>query len=211
MQATTKVFLYTLLSLGCMVGLTMLQARFLYGPPRAIAANEAAGESVITREARRVPISARPELTMPVDGVQPSQLIDTWGAARAQGRLHEGVDILAPAGTLVRSAAAGTVQKLFVSERGGVTLYALSEDGRYIFYYAHLRGYAPGVSEGDRLAPGQVIGYVGMTGNAPVPHLHLEIQRAPADGKWWRGEAFNPYPSLLAGRIIASPALSETR
>ena len=104
----------------------------------------------------------------------------------------------------MRAAAPGTVAKLFFSERGGITVYEVSADGRYIFYYAHLQRYAPDLKEGDTLAQGQAIAYVGMTGNAPVPHLHFEIQRAPDDGKWWRGEAFNPYPSLLAGRILSN-------
>jgi murein DD-endopeptidase MepM/ murein hydrolase activator NlpD len=203
MQPTTKAFLITLAVLAGMFGLVMLQANLING-----AASRHSGARPATERPTPAAIAfgnkpafGRPALAIPVDGVSTDQLIDTWGAARSAGRVHQGVDIMAPAGVLVRAAAPGVVVKLFVSARGGITLYQASEDNRHIFYYAHLQGYAPGVKEGDRLARGQVIGYVGKTGNAPVPHLHFEIQRASADGKWWRGAAINPYPALLAGRI----------
>lgn len=197
MQATTKAFLLTLGGVVMMLALTLLQARLMYpqGAPVAVAGSPA------RPNIRLDPARPDTELIVPVYGVSGAQLSDTWGAARAQGRVHQGVDIMAPAGTIVRAVAPGTVSKLFFSERGGITLYEASADGRYIFYYAHLERYAPGLKEGDVLAQGQALAYVGMTGNAPVPHLHFEIQRAPADGKWWRGESFNPYPSLRAGRI----------
>jgi murein DD-endopeptidase MepM/ murein hydrolase activator NlpD len=211
MQRTTKAFLITLLVLAGMFGLTMLQAHFINGAatahsggrPSAAAERPKPAAISYNKPAFGIdrPAFGRPGLMVPVDGVSTTQLVDTWGAARSLGRVHQGVDIMAPAGTLVRAAAAGTVLKLFVSQRGGITLYQSDEDNRHVFYYAHLQGYAPGVKEGDRLVQGQVIGYVGMTGNAPVPHLHFELQRASDDGKWWRGEAVNPYPALLSGRI----------
>ncbi len=200
--------MFTLLGVLTMLALTMLQARLMDHRPASdnVASGHFAPRTAARTEAARRDrdLERNADLIVPVYGVGVSQLADTWGAARAAGRVHQGVDIMAPAGTIVRAVAPGKVAKLFFSERGGITVYEVSADGRYIFYYAHLQRYAPGLKEGDTLAQGQAIAYVGMTGNAPVPHLHFEIQRAPDDGKWWRGEAFNPYPSLLAGRILSN-------
>ena len=68
-----------------------------------------------------------------------------------------------------------------------------------IYYYAHLDGYASGVSEGKLVKRGEVIGYVGTTGNAPAnsPHLHFAIAILPPTKEWWKGEAINPYPILM--------------
>ena len=151
------------------------------------------------------------ELIVPVDGVAKSKLSDSWGAPRDGGRTHKGIDIMAPKGTPVRAAAAGKVIKLFHSARGGTTIYQQSESGRIVFYYAHLDHYAAGVRAGSTVAKGDTIAFVGMSGNAPVPHLHFEIQRADAGHKWWRGRAMDPYPVLMAGRMPAAHAASITR
>lgn len=140
-------------------------------------------------------------LVIPVAGVQVATLADTWGHARSGGRSHQGIDIMAPALTPVRAAAGGRVVKFFRSDRGGLTVYQMDESGKLIFYYAHLASYAPSLREGDVVRQGDVIAYVGSSGNASTPHLHFEIQRASTDGKWWHGEAFNPYPALIAGRV----------
>jgi murein DD-endopeptidase MepM/ murein hydrolase activator NlpD len=139
-------------------------------------------------------------LIIPVAGVTSAQLTDSWGAARAQGRTHEGIDILAPQGTAVRAAVSGRIVKFFDSERGGVTIYEIDSAGRFIYYYAHLLARAPGLREGDQVRQGQVIGSVGRTGNATVPHLHFEVERLGPEHQWWRAESINPYPLLLAGR-----------
>lgn len=141
------------------------------------------------------------ELIVPVFGVERAKLTDSWGAPRDGGRTHKGIDIMAAQGTIVRATTAGKIIKLFESARGGTTIYQSDPDGRLIFYYAHLERYAAGLKVGQRVAQGETIGYVGKTGNAPVPHLHFEIQVRDKAGKWWRGTAFNPYPVLKAGKL----------
>src|SRR3954471_4560 len=142
-------------------------------------------------------------LVIPVAGIRPEQLTDTYSQVRAGGaRIHDAIDIMAPRGTPVVAAAEGTVEKLFFSNGGGgITAYVRSPDRAWIYYYAHLYRYAPGLAEGQRVRRGDPIGFVGSTGNASPegPHLHFAINRmAPAD-RWWQGIPINPYP-LLAGR-----------
>ena len=142
-------------------------------------------------------------MAIPVAGIDLDQLVDTYTQSRAGGsRQHDAIDIMAPAGTPVVAAAAGRVERLFYSEGGGgITAYVKSEDGRWIYYYAHLQEYAPGLSEGQRVERGQPVGRVGSTGNASVrgPHLHFAINRMAPGERWWQGTAVNPYP-LLTGR-----------
>lgn len=141
-------------------------------------------------------------LAIPVQGVRPEQLVDTYTAARAGGaRTHDAIDIMAAHGTPVLAAADGTVEKLFYSEGGGITAYVRSPDQRWIYYYAHLASYAPGLAEGQKVKRGQLIGRVGSTGNASAagPHLHFAINRMQPGEKWWQGNPINPYP-LLAGK-----------
>jgi murein DD-endopeptidase MepM/ murein hydrolase activator NlpD len=142
-----------------------------------------------------------PHLIVPVAGVARSQLSDDWGDPREDGRrLHHGTDIRAPQGTPVIAAADGTIEKLFQSGKGGTTLYERSPDGQWQYYYAHLSGYAPGVHEGQKVRAGELLGYVGDTGDAAPGayqlHFGLSFMR-PGDG-WWQGQPVNPYP-LLAG------------
>ena len=144
-------------------------------------------------------------LAIPVAGVKPDQLVDTYTQARAGGaRSHDAIDIIAATGTPVVAAAPGKVEKLFFSDGGGgITAYVRSDDGRWTYYYAHLNAYAPGLHEGQRLMRGDPVGYVGATGNAnPAgPHLHFAINRMNPGEKWWQGTAINPYP-LLAGKPV---------
>lgn len=144
-------------------------------------------------------------LAIPVQGLKPKDLMDTFTQARAGGaRSHDAIDIMAPEGTPVVAAADGTVEKLFHSDGGGgIALYVRSPDGRWIYYYAHLRGYAPGLAEGQKVRRGQVVGYVGHTGNANPdgPHLHFAINRMQPGEKWYDGDPVNPYP-LLAGKRV---------
>lgn len=137
-------------------------------------------------------------LLIPVQGVGAAQLQDTFTDSRAQGRSHEAIDIMAPAGTPVLAVADGTVEKLFTSDAGGLTVYQFEPSGRYAYYYAHLQGYAPGLAEKQALRRGDVIGYVGSTGNAnPVaPHLHFAVFELGPERRWWQGTAINPYPLL---------------
>jgi len=142
-------------------------------------------------------------LAIPVAGVGPGQLVDTFTQARAGGaRDHDAIDIMAPDGTGVVAAAPGTIEKLFFSAGGGgISAYVRSDDRRWIYYYAHLSAYAPGISEGRKVPRGGLIGYVGHTGNAsPVgPHLHFAINQMRGGEKWHQGTPINPYP-LLAGK-----------
>jgi murein DD-endopeptidase MepM/ murein hydrolase activator NlpD len=144
-------------------------------------------------------------LAVPVAGIKPAQLSDTFTQARAGGdRLHDAIDIMAPEGTPVIAAAGGIVEKLFNSQGGGgITVYIRSPDRRWSYYYAHLQGYAPGLAEGQKVRRGQVLGRVGHTGNAnPAgPHLHFAINRMQPGEKWYNGAPINPYP-LLAGKRV---------
>ena len=146
-------------------------------------------------------------LAIPVAGVQPNELFDTYTQSRAGGaRVHNAIDIMADHGTPVVAAAPGTVEKLYFSEGGGgISAYVRSEDGKWIYYYAHLQDYAPGLAEGQKLARGDPIGTVGSTGNAnPAgPHLHFAIHRMAEGEDWHEGTAINPYP-LLTGKKAAS-------
>ncbi|MDP8912835.1 MAG: M23 family metallopeptidase, partial [Pseudomonadota bacterium] len=117
-------------------------------------------------------------------------------------RIHDAIDIMAPHGRAVVAAAPGKVEKLFFSKGGGgITAYVRSPDGRYLFYYAHLQDYAPGLKEGQLVRQGDRIGTVGSSGNAnPAgPHLHFAIHRMQPGEKWYEGAAVNPYP-LLVGK-----------
>ncbi|HJY27234.1 MAG TPA: M23 family metallopeptidase [Pyrinomonadaceae bacterium] len=138
------------------------------------------------------------DLIIPVAGVRPDQLIDTFDAARSEGRVHDAIDIPAAAETPVLAAADGKIQKLFQSERGGTTIYQLSADQKMIFYYAHLSHYADGLAEGDLVHQGQVIAYVGDTGNAGTGnyHLHFSIATVTDPKRYWEGTNINPYPLL---------------
>lgn len=144
-------------------------------------------------------------LAIPVENVKQGELTDTYTAARAGGRTHDAIDIMAAEGTPVIAAADGTIEKLFFSNGGGGnTIYERSKDGKWMYYYAHLSSYAPGLAEGQKVRQGQVIARVGHTGDASpdAPHLHFAINRMQPGQRWWQGEAINPYP-LLAGKQVS--------
>jgi len=186
--------------------ITAALATFLMGNAAAIAIPH-----VSPRIQPLLPPPAGHDLIIPVEGVATRELTDTWGAARSQGRHHEGIDIMAHAGTPVRATAPGRIAKLFHSVRGGTTLYELDETGRTIFYYAHLSAYAAGVREGQEVEQGQLIAYVGSTGNATTPHLHFEIQRAAVPGQWWHGMAVNPYQPLKTASLAGAATFAAAR
>jgi murein DD-endopeptidase MepM/ murein hydrolase activator NlpD len=137
-------------------------------------------------------------LLIPVAGVKAGQLMDTYDQARGQERRHEALDILAPLGTRVVAAADGRVAKLFNSKPGGLTLYQFDATEKFAYYYAHLERYASGVTEGMLLKRGDLIGYVGATGNADpaAPHLHFAVFTLTPEKKWWQGAPLNPYPLM---------------
>jgi peptidoglycan LD-endopeptidase LytH len=138
------------------------------------------------------------DLIVPVAGVRPDQLMDTFADARSEGRSHDAIDIPAAAETPVLAAADGKIVKLFQSDRGGTTIYQLSSNQELVFYYAHLSRYADGLAEGDVVRQGQVIAYVGDTGNAGAGnyHLHFSIAAVADPKRHWEGTNINPYPLL---------------
>jgi murein DD-endopeptidase MepM/ murein hydrolase activator NlpD len=138
------------------------------------------------------------KLIIPVVGVRADQLQDTFTDSRSEGRVHDAIDIMAPAGTPVVAAADGEIVKLFQSERGGTTIYQLSLDRKLVFYYAHLQRYADGLAVGKFAKQGEVIAYVGDTGNAGSGnyHLHFSISIVADPKRYWEGTNINPYPLL---------------
>lgn len=136
-------------------------------------------------------------LTIPVQGVPAEKLVDSFTSPRT-GHEHEAIDILAPRNTPVVAVEDGTIAKLFLSKAGGNTIYQFDPSTEYCYYYAHLERYAEGLKEGDHVSRGQVIGYVGTSGDAPknTPHLHFAIYRLTPEKHWWQGSAIDPYPVL---------------
>ena len=135
-------------------------------------------------------------LLIPVASVQASDLHDTYTQARGGGaRSHEALDIAAPRGTPVYAVDDGPVVKRFRSKPGGITIYQFDAEREFSYYYAHLDSYAEGLREGLWVRKGQVIGYVGSTGNAmpEAPHLHFAIFRVGPERQWWRGTPINPF------------------
>jgi murein DD-endopeptidase MepM/ murein hydrolase activator NlpD len=153
----------------------------------------------------------RRALMVPVEGVRPEKVPDTYWQPRDGGaRTHQAVDILAKRGTPVLSADSGTVLRLSKNTLGGITIYATDPDRRFVFYYAHLDGYAPGLFEGKPVAQGELLGYVGTTGNAPknTPHLHFQVMRYVDARQWWNGPPFDPRPFLA--QVGAQPGTSRS-
>ena len=139
-----------------------------------------------------------PRLLIPVAGVGPDQLSDTYSEARSEGRTHNAIDIVAPRGTPVLAASDGRIVKLFRSDRGGITVYQLSPDEKTVYYYAHLERYADGLREGHYARRGETIAYVGDTGNATPGnyHLHFQVYRINDPKSFWEGDNLNPYELL---------------
>lgn len=144
------------------------------------------------------PVSLAPDaVIIPVVGARREDLRSMFHERRGS-REHRAIDIGAPRGTPVLAAIDGTVGKLFLSKPGGITIYQYDPTKAWIYYYAHLDGYAPGLTEGQQLRRGDVIGYVGTSGNAPpdAPHLHFSIEKLTEPGRWWKSEPIDPYPIL---------------
>lgn len=141
-------------------------------------------------------------LHVPIDGADPRAWRGAFSETRDGSRPHEAVDILAPRNTPIHAAADGTIAKLFDSKAGGHTIYQFDDAGRLCYYYAHLERYAAGLHPGQRVSRGEVIGYVGTSGNAPpnTPHLHFAVFELDADKHWWKGRAIDPYELFTARR-----------
>lgn len=160
-------------------------------PAQAAPAPIVAGNDVETLRGRR--------LTLPVRGIERADLQDTFDDPRGASRRHEALDVLAPRNTPVLAVEDGRIARLFLSDAGGITIYQFDPSGTFCYYYAHLERYADGLKEGAAVRRGDVIGYVGTTGNAPrdTPHLHFAIFKLTEERRWWQGTAINPYPVLM--------------
>jgi peptidoglycan LD-endopeptidase LytH len=145
-------------------------------------------------------------LLLPVAGVKPSALRDAYTEARSGGREHQAIDIMAPRGSEVVSAADGVLLKLHNSALGGLMVYAADATDSFIFMYGHLDAYATGLVPGMSLRRGQLLGYVGSTGNVSpnAPHLHFAISRGKPSERWWSGTPLNPYPLLAHAAVLDS-------
>lgn len=137
-------------------------------------------------------------LLIPVRGIQKSSLFDSYSHRRSGGRVHRAIDILAPEGSHVLAADDGVIAKLHESDLGGLTIYQFNSNSSLAYYYAHLDDYADHIHEGMRVRRGDLIGYVGSSGNADddAPHLHFAVYRLGPFKHWWRGTPINPYPLL---------------
>jgi murein DD-endopeptidase MepM/ murein hydrolase activator NlpD len=176
------------------------------------AAPAAAQQPAVTLASYTVPARGEPRdmvevlrernLLLPVEGVTADKLHDTYNDARSGGRVHDAIDIHAPRGTHVLATTDGTIIKLHYSGLGGITIYQLDDDGRTRYYYAHLDRYADGIAQGVRVQRGQVIGYVGDTGNAAPGdcHLHFAIAILNDVSRWWGGTNVNPFEVFSGGR-----------
>jgi murein DD-endopeptidase MepM/ murein hydrolase activator NlpD len=147
--------------------------------------------------APRSELAAR-HLEVPVEGVKPEQLVRSFDEQRGGTRAHEAIDILAPRNTPVKAVEDGTIARLFLSKAGGITIYQFDPTEKFCYYYAHLERYADGLREGERVRKGQILAYVGTSGNAPkdTPHLHFAVFELSAAKRWWEGTPIDPYDIL---------------
>jgi murein DD-endopeptidase MepM/ murein hydrolase activator NlpD len=137
-------------------------------------------------------------LDLPVKGASREDVHDMFNEMRGGTRRHEAVDMLAPRNTPVVAVEAGTIGRLFFSKAGGITIYQFDPTDTYVYYYAHLERYADELKEGDKVKRGQLLGYVGTSGNAPrdTPHLHFAIFKMTDEKHWWEGTAIDPFQVL---------------
>ena len=179
------------MSAGALGGLLFLLLCLVEPLPRAATAAPAARSP-----ASDSPTDSRPvDLLFPLLAVSPSAMADSFNDARGE-RIHHAVDIMAPRHSDVVAVADGSIARLTTSVAGGIAVYEWSAGQRFVYYYAHLQEYAPRLLEGQTVRRGQVLGYVGTTGNAPpgTPHLHFAIARVEKKGQWWGGTPIDPYP-----------------
>ena len=189
MNLPLKHLAYAVLTLAALAAPARMEAqsRHLLGTP-----------AVISRLEHREPREAG-RLLVPVMGVRPEQLRDTYRQSRSEGRTHHAIDIHAPRGTPVLAVADARVRKLHSGDRGGLAVYLVDADGVTRYYYAHLDAYAQGLREGQQVQRGEVIGFVGDTGNAQPGdcHLHFSVAILDDPAQWWEGRNLNPYDLLV--------------
>ena len=187
--------------IGASAPATKLSRGALDGPTNAVVeapAPTSGRTGVIPTSAPEAKDLAARHLTIPVQGIDPDKLVRSYHDARSGGREHEALDILAPRNTPVVAVEDGTVAKLFLSKAGGNTIYQFDPNREYAYYYAHLERYADGLKEGEPVRRGEVIGFVGTSGNAPknTPHLHFAVYRLTSEKHWWEGTPIDPYDIL---------------
>ena len=143
---------------------------------------------------------------VPVDGIAPNRIPDSFHQPRGEGRIHRAIDILAPRETPVVAAISGKVLRLSQNAAGGITVYLVDDEQRYVYYYAHLAYYSNAITAGLEVPQGFIIGYVGTTGNAPpdTPHLHFQVMRvSPGQRDWWNGTPVDVKPFMkITGKAI---------
>ena len=151
-----------------------------------------------------------PSIDAPLDSLKRSELYDSFNDIH-HGHRHEAIDIMRPRGTPILAVADGVIQKLFLSRQGGLTIYEFDSSETYCYYYAHLDGYADDLHEGMPVLRGDVIGYIGTSGDAEptAPQLHFAISRIGPDKRWWKGEPIDPYPILLRA-VTADESAQES-
>jgi murein DD-endopeptidase MepM/ murein hydrolase activator NlpD len=204
---------------GFVAGMVVMAALFTIYPtapwpvaePRAEAAAERAPQVVAVPKTAPPTVAAIPsmgvdpvaelrgrKLELPVSGAQPQDIHDMFDDRRGTARRHEAIDVMAPRHAPVVAVEDGTIARLFISDAGGITIYQFDPGSTFCYYYAHLQAYAGGLKEGDRVKRGDVIGYVGTTGNAPkdAPHLHFAIFQLTDKKQWWQGTPIDPYKVL---------------
>jgi murein DD-endopeptidase MepM/ murein hydrolase activator NlpD len=205
-QPSWSVACRAVLSAGVLTVTALVSTSCLYAPrpvyrPKARPPIQQTGEARVVAAAREpddVEYLRARRLIIPVVGVEPEQLRNDFNATRGGGRRHNAIDILAPYGTPVIAADDGYILRLSRNRAGGIVVYATDPEERVVYYYAHLAGYHDRLSAGKAIAKGDTLGYVGTSGNAPenTPHLHFQIMRMRAGGRYWNGEPLNPYPLL---------------
>jgi peptidoglycan LD-endopeptidase LytH len=166
--------------------------------PLRPAAQRATASVASTAPAAAATAAVQGRLLVPVQGIEAASLADTYDQRRGSDRHHEALDIMAAKGTPVLAATDGKIEKLFSSKTGGTTLYQFDPSGKYAYYYAHLDRYADGVKEGMAVRRGDVLGYVGVSGNADpeTPHLHFAVFELTPEKKWWQGTPIDPLPLI---------------
>lgn len=174
--------------------------------PKLAAPDRSARRPAATPEPTRTTVTTgslpSSRLRVPIDGADIEAWKNGFDERRDGGqRGHEAIDILSPRNTPVHAVAAGTIAKIFESKAGGHTVYQLDAGGRLCYYYAHLERYADGLHEGQAVAQGDVVGFVGTSGNAPptTPHLHFAVFELNDQKRWWKGVAIDPYPLFRNG------------
>jgi peptidoglycan LD-endopeptidase LytH len=194
--------------IGCVIGATAILL-YLTETQRLVSAAPVAGSPGRPVAGSPGIAVANEPLIIPVEGITADHLKSSFDESRGGGfRVHHALDILAPRGTPVLAAVSGTIRKLFVSGAGGITIYEFDRAEEKCYYYAHLDRYTNLLHEGQVVEQGDVIGYVGTTGNAPAntPHLHFAITVLTPSKEWWKGEPIDPFPLLVQSATTRASA-----